>query len=163
MDKPSVKKDRILGLISILFGAFIFYVATGMPKSDYAGDPGTALMPYIGSVMMGVFGIFLEIKPSPDAKNELNGHQWLDALRMFALYIATALLFWLFGFVGAIPVLIFVATFMMSKLSATDKTLKQRLILALIFAVIASVVLYFAYVVGLRASLPRGIVWKYIG
>lgn len=163
MDKPSKKKDRILGLISVIVAAFFIYVASGLPKSEYAGDPGMALMPYIGSGIMAIFGIFVGIRPTADAKDELEGKQWIDALKMFLLYLLTAFLFWFFGFNVAVPVLIFIAAFMMSKLSATDQTFKKRLIIAVIFAAVASVVLYLAYVVGLRATLPRGVFWKLIG
>lgn len=163
MSQPSKKKDRILGIASILFAAFIIYTASGMPKSAYAGDPGPAMMPFIGSVLMAIFGIFLAVRPNEDAKNELKGRQWIDALKMFGLYILTAFLFWFLGFYVAVPVLIFIATFMMSKLSAKNQSLIHRLILALVFAIVASGVLYLAYIVGLRATLPRGTFWRMIG
>ena len=91
--EPSKKKDRILGIGSIIFAAFIMYTAAGLPKSGYAGDPGSAMMPFIGSGIMALFGIFLVVKPSEDSKSELNGKQWIDGLKMFGLYILTAFLF----------------------------------------------------------------------
>ena len=49
---------------------------------------------------------------------------------------------------------------MLSKVSVPDMPMKKRIIKILIFAVIAGAVIYAAYILGLQARLPKGIIWK---
>ena len=68
-----------------------------------------------------------------------------------------ALLLWLLGFMFAVPIMLFIITFMLSKLSVKDSTVKHRLIISLIYGVVGGAVLYLAYVVGLKAAMPTGV------
>ena len=76
------------------------------------------------------------------------------------MYVGLALLLWLLGFVIAVPIVLFIITFMLSKLSVKDTTVKHRLIISLIYGIAGGVVLYLAYVVGLKAQMPSGLLWQ---
>ena len=70
------------------------------------------------------------------------------------------LLFYLIGFTATVPIILFILTYMLSKVSAPDTPKKQRIIKILIFAIVAGALIYCAYILGLQARLPKGIIWK---
>ena len=47
-----------------------------------------------------------------------------------------------------------------AKVSAPDMPRKKRIIKILIFAIVAGALIYAAYILGLQARLPKGIIWK---
>jgi len=154
------KKDFGLGVFCVVLAAWIAYMTMQLKPSLYEGDPGPRMFPMIGSVLIAVCGIALIIKQGEPGKAFLTAAQWKAAGKLFAVYILFVLLFWAFGFVIAVPVILFIITYMLSGLSAKDKTIKSRLIMSLIFAVLAGVVLYLAYVVGLDAKMPKGFLFQ---
>ena len=109
---------------------------------------------------LAICGICLIVKQDAPGKVFLTPAQWKAAGKLFCVYLAFVLLFWLFGFVVAVPVILFVITFMLSGLSAKDAGIKKRLLMSLIFAVVGGAVLYLAYVVGLGARMPKGLILK---
>ena len=48
----------------------------------------------------------------------------------------------------------------MADKAAKDAGIKKRLLMSLIFAVVGGAVLYLAYVVGLGARMPKGLILK---
>ena len=157
--KVSGKKDLILGVLSIIFAAFIFCTSLGMPGTEYEGDPGPRLLPMCGSVLMAAFGIALVVHPEDDGEALMTPQQWKSAFSLFLVYLLMALLLWLVGFKVMMPIILFITTLMLSKLSAKNATLKRRIVMSLVFSVIASAAIYLLYIVALGASLPKGIVW----
>jgi hypothetical protein len=151
------KKDFGLGVFCILFAAVIIYLSLQLKATGYEGDPGPKMFPIIGSVIMAVCGIALIVAPEKNQKVFLTKTQWKAAGALFGMYVLFALLLWLFGFLVAVPVMLFIITFMLSKLSVKDATVKHRLLISLIYGVVGGAVLYLAYVVGLKASMPTGV------
>ena len=154
------KKDFGLGVVTLLVAVWVAYMSMQLKASAYEGDPGPRMFPMIGSVIMAICGIALIIKQGEPGRAFLTAAQWKAAGKLFAVYVLFVLLFWAFGFIVAVPAILFIVTFMLSGLSAKDKSIKQRLIMSLIFAVIGGAALYLAYVVGLDAKMPKGIVFK---
>ena len=154
------KKDFGLGVVTLLVAVWVAYMSMQLKVSAYEGDPGPRMFPMIGSVIMAICGIALIIKQGEPGRAFLTAAQWKAAGKLFAVYVLFVLLFWAFGFIVAVPAILFIVTFMLSGLSAKDKSIKQRLIMSLIFAVIGGAALYLAYVVGLDAKMPKGIVFK---
>ena len=151
------KKDFGLGVFCIVFAALIIYLSLQLKATGYEGDPGPKMFPIIGSVIMAICGIALIIAPEKQAKVFLTKEQWKAAFGLFGMYVAFALMLWLFGFLVAVPIALFIITFMLSKLSVKDATVKHRLLISLIYGVVGGAVLYLAYVVGLKASMPTGV------
>ena len=56
-----------------------------------------------------------------------------------------------------VPIVLFIVTFLLSKLSVKDSTVKHRLLISIIYGVVGGAVLYFAYVKGLKAQMPTGL------
>ena len=153
------KKDLGLGIFCILLAGWITSMALQLRATGYEGDPGPKMFPIMGAVIIAVCGIGLIIAPEKQSKKFLTGQQWKAALSLFAVYIGFTVLFWLFGFIVTVPITLFVLTLMLSKLSMSDASLKKRLITSLIFGIVFGAVLYLAYVVGLGAKMPKGLVW----
>ncbi len=154
------KKDFGLGVASILIAAIITYMSMQLKATGYEGDPGPKMFPMIGAALMFICGLALVVKQGEEAGVFLTGKQWKAALSLFGVYIGATVLFFLVGFTIAVPIIIFVLTFMMSKLSLKDITLKKRIIKSLVFAILAGAGIYLAYVVGLNASLPKGLIFN---
>ncbi len=155
------KKDFGLGIFGILFSAWIiWYSYANIPDSRYAGDPGPRLFPIIGAAIMLVCSIIILIKPDPTSKQFLTKKQWLAAGKIFGIYCLTTLLFYLIGFTATVPIILFILTYVLSKASNPDMPTKKRIISALIFAIVAGALIYLAYIVGLQARLPKGIIWN---
>ena len=154
------KKDFGLGVVCVLLAVWITTMTLQLKPSLYEGDPGPRMFPMIGSVLLAVCGICLIVKQDAPGKAFLTLPQWKAAGKLFCIYIAFVLLFWLFGFMIAVPVILFVITFMLSGLSIKDASIKKRLLLSLIFGIVGGAVLYLAYVVGLGAQMPKGFLIK---
>ncbi len=154
------KKDFGLGVFCILFAALITYMSLQLKATGYKGDPGPKMFPIIGGVIMAICGIALILAPEKEQKAFLTWSQWKAAFGLFGMYVGLALLLWLLGFIVAVPIVLFIVTFMLSKLSVKDATVKHRLIISLIFGVVGGAVLYLAYVVGLKAQVPTGLLWQ---
>jgi len=156
------KKDFGLGIFGILFSAWIcWYSFSFLHDSKYAGDPGPRLFPLIGAAIMLICSIFILIKPDkPTGKKFLTPAQWKSAGIIFGIYILTTVLFAVIGFTATVPIIIFILTYLMSFQSEPDMPRGKRIIKAVIFAIIAGVLIYLAYKVGLKARLPKGILFK---
>ena len=151
------KKDRILGLCSVLVSAWMIFVTTKLNFPINKGDPGPKLFPYIGAIIILICGILLLIKPGKDSKQFMTKEQWKSAGLIFAVYLLFAVLLWLVGFMIAVPIMLFVLTLMFQAQSRPDDPLNKRIIRSLIYAIIAGALIYVAYVIGLQAKLPKGL------
>ena len=154
------KKDFGLGVFCILFAVLITYLSLQLRATGYKGDPGPKMFPIIGGVIMAICGILLIVAPEKDGKRFLTWAQWKAAFGLFGMYVGLALMLWLLGFMVAVPVALFIITFMLSRLSAKDATVKHRLLISLIYGVVGGAVLYLAYVVGLKTQMPAGLLWQ---
>ena len=162
------KKDIGFGIFGILFSAWIMYYSICiLPDAKNMNDPGPRLFPLIGAVIMFICSVIVLIKPEPvkldkdgKPKRFLTKKQWISAAVMFGMYILTAVLYYLIGFTATVPIMLFIITYLMSKQTYPDMPTKKRIIKALIFAVIAGALIYCAYILGLQARLPKGIIWK---
>lgn len=154
------KKDFGLGIFSLALAAFITYMSMGLEATGYEGDPGPKMFPLIGAFIIAVCGIGVIVAPDKESKQFMTKAQWCAAGKLFAMYVAFAVLFWLFGFLVAVPVVLFVVTYMLSGLSMQGKTKKQRLLTSLIYGIVGGAVLYLLYVVALDASMPKALILK---
>lgn len=154
------KKDFGLGIFCIVLAAFIIYMALGLKDTGYEGDPGPKMFPIAGATIMAICGIGVVIAPDKESKQFLTKEQWKSAGTLFAMYVLFAVLFWLFGFVVAVPVVLFIVTYLLSSLSMQTASKKKRLLVSLIFGIVGGAVLYLVYVVALKASMPKAYILK---
>lgn len=95
MDNPT---DRLCGLFFVLFGLMLFFylIPTQIETVDY-GAIRPKTMPQILSVIMGVFGAILMLRPSDGT--DLQQVPWLKSARIVAILVAGLMLIAQFGFV----------------------------------------------------------------
>lgn len=155
------KLDFGLGIGTLLVSLWIIYMTMQLPAAEYQGDPGPKMFPMIGAVIMLICGIGLIIKQDAPGKVFLTKKQWLDAGKIFGIYLFTFFLMYVFGWPVAVFVILFILTFVLSSISMPDASIKKRVITSLIWAVIAGLAVYFIYKVGLKAKLPKGLMNKY--
>lgn len=154
------KKDFFLGIFCILLAAFITGMSLQLKDTGYEGDPGPKMFPLIGAFIIAVCGIGVIVAPEKNSRQFMTKQQWGSAGKLFAMYVTFALLLWLFGFLVAVPIVLFVVTYMLSSLSMQGKTKKQRLITSLIYGIVGGAALYLIYVVALDATMPKALILK---
>lgn len=153
------KKDRILGIASVLISFWIVTQTMALQVIEKRGDPGGRLFPYIGAAIMLICGLSLIIKPGSDEKKFLTKEQWKSAGIIFGVYCLCAVLFWLVGFMIAVPIILFIVTLLFQGQSRPDDPFKKRLIRSAVYAVVAGAIIYVIYVIGLQADLPTGLIF----
>ena len=161
--KNSNTKDRILGICSVLLSAWMIFVTTKLNFPTSKGDPGPKLFPYIGAAIILICGIILIIKPGKNSKQFMTKEQWKSAAVIFGVYLLFCLLLWVVGFMIAVPIMLFILTLMFQAQSRPDDSVKKRVIRSLIYAIIAGALIYVAYVIGLQAKLPTGLLFGLFG
>ena len=157
--KTRSKKDMILGIASVLISLWIVMETMGLQVIEKRGDPGSRLFPLIGAAIMFICGLAIIIKPGSEEKKFLTKEQWKSAGLIFGVYCLCAILFWLVGFMIAVPIILFIVTFLFQGQSRPDDPKSKRLIRSIIYAVIAGAALYVIYVIGLQADLPKGLIF----
>ena len=157
--KTRSKKDMLLGVASVLISLWIVWQTMALQVIEKRGDPGSRLFPYIGAAIMLICGVVLIIKPGQDDKQFMTKEQWKSAGVIFGVYCLCTLLFWLVGFMIAVPIVLFIITLLFQGQSRPDDPMKKRVIRSLIYAVLAGAAIYVIYVVGLQADLPTGLIF----
>ena len=162
MDRVTNKKvkDRVLGAVSLLISAWIIYMSMQLPATRYEGDPGPRMFPIMGAVILALCGIGLLVAPEKGTGQFMTKAQWLAAGKMFLAYVVLIALLYFFGFIVAVPVMLVVVTFMLSRLSVKDASTKKRLLISLIFGLVCGAILYLIYVIALDAKMPGGVFWN---
>ena len=158
-----IKKDQLLGIIGLVIAAVIAVMTMQLKSTGYAGDPGPRMFPYIGSIVIALSSVVLIIKPSASGSRFMTGTQLRDAAKLFGIYVLNVVLLYVLGFTVSVPIILFIVTWMFSKVSNQDATFKAKLIKSLIYAVVGGAAMYLAYVVGLDANLPDGLLWELLG
>ncbi len=159
--KMKLKKDSIIGIVTLLVSAWIIWMTSQLPGTAYEGDPGPKMFPMIGGVLMAVCGLLLVIKPGPDSKAFLTKEQWGKCGIIFGAYVLFLVLMYVFGWTVGMPITLFVLTFILSSVSMPDASIKKRIITSLIWAVCCGAGIYLAYKIGLKARVPKGLLDKF--
>ena len=154
------KKDFILGVVCLILSVWIIVMTLGLPNAQYEGDPGPKMFPMIGGVIIAVCGILLIVKQGEPGKEFMTKAQWIDTCKFFSVYLLALALMYVFGWTIATPILLFILTFMLSKISLPDASVKKRVVTSLIWAVLCGIGIYLVYKVGLKAKLPRPMFYK---
>lgn len=153
--KKNVSKDSILGIIMLLFGVVYIFGISKLPSSMLEDDPGPKVFPLVGAILIifGSIGLILKKKPE-DNQQFLTSNQWKRLWILFAIFIAYAVGLWLFGYLIAT----FITLFIVSSLFAAGKSvaLWKRILFSV--GLTATIFLTFRYVLGML--LPEGILFR---
>jgi len=152
-----IKKDQVLGIIGLAFSVLVGIFTMQLQDTAFIGDPGPRLMPWLAAILIAGCSIVLIVRPTKTQGKFLTREQWGRALKLFAVYVLNFVLMWLFGFNISVPIMLFICTFIMSKVSNRDITPRKRILISIIYAAVGFTVLYLLYVVALKAVLPKGV------
>lgn len=147
-----MKKDKLLGLISIAFGILVLVLTltTVDPRIRIENDPGPRMFPFIISAMFVVSGgvLFLR-KDEKEGKAYMTGEEWKRLFKLFCVLGLYILMIYLMGFLFGTFVLLYVVSYMFSEG-------KKKKLGILLFAIITTLVIYVAFKMGLKVYLPTG-------
>lgn len=156
-----LKKDRLLGIIVLLIAVFFAYFTSKLGATNFEGDPGPKMFPYMGSLFLSLCGIVLIVKPDKrEQKKFLSGDELKRAALLFGIYALFTIMMKYLGFVITAPIVLFIVSFLFSKISDPDAATKKRVIRSLIYSAAVTAALYLVYVVALDAKLPSGAIMR---
>lgn len=152
-------KDLILGVFMLLLSAFYLYFAQQIktkPKltPSYASD---RIMPTILGILLAILSIFLIVQgvrklkaADEEAVKKMDRADVMAVVLTFAVIIGYIILLPMLGFCLSTVLYLF---FQMIILSPSDK---RNLVLFAVVAVVFTLLVFFAFRLGLSQPLPRG-------
>lgn len=147
-------KDQVLGIIVVVIGAFFGYQTYLLPQSTLQGDPGPKVFPAIACVLLGLCGLILLVRPDrKPQKKFLSKEEWKKLLTLYCIYILYWALLWLVGYRIAIPVILFIISFLFSRGT------KVSWVKIILYTVGVSAFMYVLYIVIMQTRLPGGILF----
>jgi len=154
-----MKKDRIVGIISLvlgiaaLIGTFQIPVSVNIASSS---EPGPRLFPMLASILLVICGIGLLIKTPGEDTVFLTKEQWKRYGKLFLAFLAYYAGLYLVGFVVSTPIILFV----MMTMFAGPK--KPSLVIRLLYSVGIALILFLAFEKLFKFPLPSGLLLKAI-
>ena len=148
-------KDQALGLVLLVVSIVFIYFTTGISDSILAGDPGPKVFPMTACILIGVCGLVLLVKPEKaEAKAFLSRQEWKRLITLFCIYVLYWGLLWLAGYRVAIPVILFIVSYLFSRGT------KTKLAQIIVYTVLVTAAIFVLYVVVMETRLPEGLVFE---
>ncbi len=151
------KKNRVLGIASIILSIVAFILISQMTAafSLAEGDPGPRLFPAIAAAVIGIFGIIVLFeKDDSEAKEFLEKSQWGRLFLLYGIFIVYAVLVWLLGFMYPSILMLFITCTLFSGQK------KIPLWIRIVYAVVLSVAITYAFQRLFAVPMPKGILFK---
>lgn len=150
-------KDQALGVIFVVVSVLFGYFTAGISDSILVGDPGPKVFPAAACVLIGMCGFVLIVKPEKkEAKAFLTCTEWKRLFTLFGIYVLYWALLWLTGYRIAIPVILFIVSFLFSRGT------KTKLIQIILYTVAVTAAIFVLYVIVMEARLPQGLLFEKI-
>lgn len=148
-------KDQVLGMfflaVSVIFGFFTSRIS----DSILVGDPGPKIFPAAACILIGLCGLALEIKPEKkEGKPFLSKGEWKRLFSLYGIYLLYWGLLWFAGYKIAIPVILFIVSFLFSRGT------KTRICQIILYTVLVSAAIFVLYVIVMETRLPQGILFE---
>lgn len=149
-----IKRDQIMGCITILLGLIVFYLTSQFKTPFTASYPGPKLLPSIaafGFIVCGA-GIFIEsmINKKED-KVFMVKEGWLRMIYVLLLLALYVFAMTYVGYLIATPFIVYILTSLFAKGSRTT------MISRILFSVLLTGSIYAIYVLAFGLGLPTGI------
>ncbi len=150
------KKDRVIGIISLLLGLVVIIAASQIPmpnSSATTGEPGPRVFPYLAGALLILSGIGLILEKQEEYEPFLTKRQWgqLGLLLLVIVLYAFGLHF--FGFAIPSVVLLYVTMTMF----AGD--VKVSIPIKILYSIAITAFIWFIFVQVFKTVLPRGILF----
>lgn len=149
-----MKKDRLIGLISLVLGIVALICTMMIPaplNAASAAEPGPRLFPMIASVLLIICGLGLIFQKQKDYEPFLTKEQRMRLGALLAVFILYCVGLHFLGFLIATPIMLFVTMTMFlsgQKLSSVTRV---------IYSVGVTAVIYVVFVIVLKTNIPLGL------
>jgi len=159
MSGSKLSHDRLLGIISVVIGAIVIFMAMQIVPALDLDEPGPKLFPMISGIGLIACGTSLIVrKPRGEDKPFADKAGWI---RMAILYLALVIYVFIgleyVGYLISTPLLIIVLSYMLA-----DKDKKPKVWFCILFGLVVGLTLYFFFT-KLKIQLPRGVILKQFG
>ena len=149
--QKGINKDRLLGIILLIVSLVFAYYTTGIKQSEFIGDPGPRLFPYIACFLIGLFSLVLIVRKDQSSKKAyMTKEQWKRYWILFGIYTLNYLAMHWVGYKVSIPLTLLLTCFLFSRGSGVAAWKK------IVYVIGVTVVIYLLYVVLLESNLPAG-------
>ena len=152
----NINKDRILGIIMLVFTGLAIYFTKQIKATELVGDPGPRFFPYLGCAVTGICALVLVIKkPKQAYKPYLTKQQWKRFWTVFGIYVLNYILMYIGGYLLSVPVTLFLSSMLFSQGAGVPLWKK------IVFAISMTIAIHIVYVVLLQSAMPYGILrWR---
>lgn len=148
-------KDQVLGIVLVIVSLIFGFFTSRISNSILVGDPGPKVFPTTACVLIGLCGLLLAVKPEKEeGKPFLSKEEWKRLFSLYGLYLLYWGLLWLVGYKIAIPVILFIISYLFSR---GTKTKIPQIIAYTIFV---SAAIFVLYVFVMETRLPQGILFE---
>lgn len=154
--EKNINKDRILGIIMLLFTIITIYLTGQIRQTDLVGDPGPRFFPYLGCAVTGICSVVLIFKkPKEKYKPYLTKQQWIRFWTVFGIYTINLICMYIGGYLLSVPITLFLSCLLFSKGAGVPLWKK------IVYAIAVTVAIHVLYVVLLKSAMPYGILrWR---
>ncbi len=158
MENKNINKDRILGIIMLVFAGVFAYLTSKVDTLELQGDPGARLFPYTGCAIVALCALVLIFKKNKDKyKPYMTKEQWKRFWTVFGIYIINFVLMYLGGYLLSVPVTLFLSCMLFSKGAGIPLWKK------IVYPIAVTAAIFLIYVVLLQSAMPYGIwMWRII-
>lgn len=163
-----LNRTYIMGVICLIFAAWIAWQTTMIPERLVSNEPGPKLFPFISAAGIAIFAILSmifdgakESKETKETKEEAKPYLDKAGWTRMAVIIVEAVVFCIgmqvigFWFTAMIGMMVFIWTLKGDK--------KINIIFAVLLSVALGSICYFGFTRGFHIPLPSGSLWRTLG
>ena len=148
-------KDQVLGIVLLIVSLIFGFFTSRISDSILVGDPGPKIFPAAACILIGLCGLMLAVKPEKkEGRPFLNREEWKRLFSLYGIYLLYWGLLWFTGYKIAIPVILFIVSYLFSR---GTKTKTFQIIL---YTVLVSAAIFILYVFVMETRLPQGILFE---
>lgn len=157
-----VNRTYIMGIVCLIFAAWVAWQTTMIPERLVSNEPGPKLFPFISAGGVAVFAVLSMIFDAPkeakeEAKPYLDKAGWIRLAVIIAEALAFCIAMQLIGFwiTAMIGMFVFIWTLKGDK--------KINVVFAVLLSVALGSICYFGFTRGFHIPLPTGSLWSSLG
>jgi hypothetical protein len=148
-----ISRDRATGIIAVSMGLILAGLTTQLPPSRVPDDIGPRVFPFFAAAIMVATGTGLILQKDDKKKKAgpyFTKEEWIRFGKLFGLYLLYFVLLWAFGFIIATLITMFIVCTLFSQ--GKNFAVWKRVL----FAVVLTSLIYFAFYTMLGLKLPLG-------
>ena len=148
-------KDQVLGIVLVIVSLIFGFFTNRISDSILVGDPGPKIFPAAACILIGLCGLVLAVKPEKtEGRKFLSREEWKRLFSLYGIYLLYWGMLWFAGYKLAIPVILFIVSFLFSRGT------KTKTIQIVLYTVFVSAAIFVLYVIVMETRLPQGILFE---